>query len=272
MAPTFNPGTGRPLRTAMTSPPCVSVSNALSRRAALDRTHRPRWSAPPSARLQPSPTSRPGPAQGTPGHWWCRPLTKEGHPFCRRAQDGVDLDEQRDFLGQRVQTNPRATIWNFAAHRRRRARPRHQHWLTNRQHLTGQSGVRGLQSVELVGLIPIPENRAIRQHGRHLPNHRSLATWPCNLCLKTHVLYNASHGSDKNLRRFFRKISALRGVRSNPPGGGARLATRRPIAATPLDSWAPTALGRRVGVPRRRSRRPWHRRRPAPTPGGKGRR
>ena len=101
IAPTFSPATGRPLLVAMTSPPWVSVSTALCRRSTLDGAHQTRRYTPPSPALQPSPTSRPGPTQGTPGHWWCRPPTKRGHLRRRRAQDGVDLDEQLDFLGQR---------------------------------------------------------------------------------------------------------------------------------------------------------------------------
>ena len=153
--------------TAMTSPPRVGVHRALFRRAALDGRHGSRRYVPPSARPHRSRTSRPGPAQGTPGRWRCRPLTNAGHPR-RGAQNGVDLDEQLDFLGERERT-----ICIFAVHRRRRARPRHQNWLTYRQHLTGQSGVKGLQSVNSVGLVPTPENRAIRQHGRHLPQRLS---------------------------------------------------------------------------------------------------
>jgi hypothetical protein len=105
----FSPATGRPLRAAMTSPPRVSVSSALCRRPTLDGAHQTRRYTPPSAALQPSPTSRPGPTQGTPGRWWCRPPTKTDHPRRRRAQDSVDLDEQLDFLGWREGLDPRAT-------------------------------------------------------------------------------------------------------------------------------------------------------------------
>jgi hypothetical protein len=118
----------------MTSPPRVSLAGQLHRRAALDSTHGMQRCVPPADPFPPGPASPPGPAQGAPGGWGCRRPTNRSH-LLRRAQDGVDFGEQRDFLGQRPRTVPRPICWAIAVRRRRSGCPRRMRWLDDRQHL-----------------------------------------------------------------------------------------------------------------------------------------